>query len=302
MRTIVTMGRRPRQRSVGPGQSNEFGGLDPHRVALRSAFTLIELLVVIAIIAVLIAILVPALGAARRTARTASCLSSLRQIQLTWVLYMNDYKGNIPCGQVNDYANKTRFGWGGTHLYGTDAAGEPIIPDAYKEILPGRRIMNPYFGEAELLEGKPKFFKCPSDIGLRKLDFATNTVEPIVLGKWPKGTILDDMTVFGQVGVSYEVNGVLYPTKETPKGKEVMPRNERHVFTSPSRFVMLGDVGTMTAGQHKKEGWEIVVHGWWHDYGKGNYAFLDGSARQEALDWEFGKYDYSLEGVPWDKK
>jgi prepilin-type N-terminal cleavage/methylation domain-containing protein len=280
------MQRRPRDLRGVPAQ------------ATRPAFTLIELLVVIAIIAVLIGILVPALGAARRAARTSVCLSNLRQIQLAWTLYMNDYKGNMPVGKLPQYTYQTRFGWGGTHLYGTDASGNPIIPTPYQKILPGRRVMNPYFNEAELLEGKPKFFKCPSDTGLQKLNFSTEIVEPIVLGEWPKGTILDDMTVFGQVGTSYEVNGVLYPVVS----EVLKPRNERHIFTSPSRFVMLGDVGTMTAGQHPKEGWEIVVHGWWHGYAKGNFAFLDGSARQEALDWEKGRYDYSLEGVPWNMK
>lgn len=51
------------------------------------AFTLIELLLVIAIIALLISILLPAIGAARRTARTAICMSNMKQMGIAQESY-----------------------------------------------------------------------------------------------------------------------------------------------------------------------------------------------------------------------
>ncbi len=60
------------------------------------AFTLIELLVVIAVIAILVGLLLPALGKARSAARSAACLSQVRQIGLTAAMYEHDNKGYIP--------------------------------------------------------------------------------------------------------------------------------------------------------------------------------------------------------------
>lgn len=74
-------------------------------------FTLIELLVVIAIIAILAAILFPVFARAREKARQASCLSNLKQIGLSLMMYVQDYD-EMYCGRMRgDQSGTTRVTW-----------------------------------------------------------------------------------------------------------------------------------------------------------------------------------------------
>jgi prepilin-type N-terminal cleavage/methylation domain-containing protein/prepilin-type processing-associated H-X9-DG protein len=70
---------------------------------VRRSFTLIELLVVIAIIAILAAMLLPALAKAREKARTASCMSNLKQLDLGCFMYADDNKEIYPTWTTSPY-------------------------------------------------------------------------------------------------------------------------------------------------------------------------------------------------------
>ncbi len=91
------------------GHSGSSGG--PAAPRAPRAFTLIELLVVISIIALLVAILLPALAAARTTARTAGCLSNIRQLGLTFHAYAMDNSGYFPRRRWGDIPGVTGYTW-----------------------------------------------------------------------------------------------------------------------------------------------------------------------------------------------
>ncbi len=113
------------------------------------AFTLIELLVVIAIIAILAAILFPVFAQARERARSASCISNLKQISLALKMYTQDYDEkwvsldlpkNNPNGAICDSFSRKPDG---TDLIRMLGGGTSFL-------------LNPYIKNKQI-------FKCPSD-------------------------------------------------------------------------------------------------------------------------------------------
>ncbi|MCX6345451.1 MAG: DUF1559 domain-containing protein [Armatimonadetes bacterium] len=65
-------------------------------VPLAAGFTLAELLMVTCILAVFAAIMYPVIMKTKETARTAECLSNMRQIGMSLHMYFDDYNGRFP--------------------------------------------------------------------------------------------------------------------------------------------------------------------------------------------------------------
>jgi prepilin-type N-terminal cleavage/methylation domain-containing protein len=129
------------------------------RINRRPGFTLVELLVVIGIIALLIGILLPALSKARESAKRTACLSNLRQVHQTYMLYGLSSRDDMPIG-----------------CRGASYQFNYMIWDNDRYLSFGKLF------EADMVK-EPRIFYCPSDGGLYyQYDTMQNVYTPGVAG------------------------------------------------------------------------------------------------------------------------
>lgn len=107
-------------------------------------FALIELLVVVAVVLLLLGILAPVLSAARRSTRSATCLSQMRQIGLATIMYAQANQDHLPCS---------------TH----SALAHGVMPWGY--------ALSPYLGRGTYVGPGPEWdglfdgvYRCPEDV------------------------------------------------------------------------------------------------------------------------------------------
>lgn len=120
------------------------------------AFTLIELLVVIAIIAILAAILFPVFSKAKAAAKKTQCISNLKQIGTSIVMYMADYDDLFP--NAVDPVDKA---------YPQIWASQPQFQAQIPNMPTMHEVLQPYLKSEEI-------FTCPSDRGSQVLDDQPN--------------------------------------------------------------------------------------------------------------------------------
>jgi prepilin-type N-terminal cleavage/methylation domain-containing protein/prepilin-type processing-associated H-X9-DG protein len=102
----------------------------------KRAFTLVELLVVIAIIGCLVSLLMPSLQEVRQKADSLKCISNLRQIGVSLILYANDHSQRMPVIEP----------WPGQPVYAASDGAQTIL-----------QALGPYGVAAAVLQ-------CPSDL------------------------------------------------------------------------------------------------------------------------------------------
>ena len=117
-----------------------------------SGFTLIELLVVIAIIAILAALLLPALGSAKTKAQGIQCLSNLKQLQLVFLIYPDDYNDRLTSSGYTAPVEPTAWVNGWEDFNGSN----PDNTDPSTLLDPQRAKFAPYLRGVEI-------YRCPAD-------------------------------------------------------------------------------------------------------------------------------------------
>ena len=140
----------PRTNTV---RSNSPGGGTPvtgHRPRAGRGFTLIELLVVIAIIAILAGLLLPALTRAKGQAGRIACLGNYRQLQLCWLMYVDDHQDRLPPNATT--SGTGREGWSATAQ--TWVTGNAWTDTTTTNL--ERGMLFPY-------NRSVKIYKCPAD-------------------------------------------------------------------------------------------------------------------------------------------
>lgn len=79
-------------------------GLSPRR-----GFTIVELSAVVAIIAILVSLLCAALNHTKTKALRITCLENMRQLQVAWSVYTEDYGDSLPLNQTAPAPNHPRI-------------------------------------------------------------------------------------------------------------------------------------------------------------------------------------------------
>lgn len=130
---------------------------------VRHAFTLIELLVVIAVIAILAALLLPALAKSKQQAWRSTCQNNVRQLQLGWTMYANDFGDILPHNSVGTGAGESlkNIGWCAGIMWLNSDTGHDITMSTNTDLLVGDQYAP--FGSIGGYVKNPAIYHCPGD-------------------------------------------------------------------------------------------------------------------------------------------
>jgi prepilin-type N-terminal cleavage/methylation domain-containing protein/prepilin-type processing-associated H-X9-DG protein len=255
----VASERTGRNTSTRPKSCSRSGlGLAPARRLveagiLTSAFTLIELLVVIAIIAVLAGLLLPALSKSKLKGQQTVCLNHLKQLQLCWTMYADDYNDALIVNDPN------------------------VGPGSQSWILGYMQDNNPDSTNATLIERGRLFaynrstaiYRCPSDLGRSTIGRKKYLrVRSYAMNGYMNGVDVG-LTFFNQRG--YKVNKKTTDITAPPPAQAFvfLDEHENSIDDGHFGFAPEGDIWMNLPAR-------------WHNQG-GNFSFADSHA--ELFKW-----------------
>jgi len=123
------------------------------RKAASAGFTVIEIGAVIFIIAVLVSLLSASLNRAKGRALRISCLENLKELQLSWHMYVDDEADRLPL-------NKTAPGSENYKVYGRRASTNSWVAGNPKE---DQTTANIEIGSIYPFATTPRLYRCPMD-------------------------------------------------------------------------------------------------------------------------------------------
>ncbi|GMV97739.1 MAG: type II secretion system protein [Phycisphaerae bacterium] len=258
---------RPARSVPSAGGLARFGG---------RGFTLIEVLVVVAIIALLVAILIPSLTAAKRLARTAACLSNLKQIGASMSAYTTAHRGWLPVGPANRLAVQDLA----TGLiYRDPRPGEPLEPGFRRVPVAScgwggkrgtvphdfddrpedmKRPLTDYIYHKAGLDDDMPLFHCPDDVGMRPIDPKYES--------WISDPAKRGATIYEICGNSYYINPWDFSKPVSSARRFKIPAAMIVAEEAPMLFSM-GDEGARWLPKQ--------IMGWHGRFSRHNLLFLD---------------------------
>ncbi len=238
-----------------------------------SAFTLIELLVVIAIIAILAAILFPVFAQARAKARQTACLSNIKQLGTSAMMYAQDYDEIMP-----------ETGWQGP-CSPPGEAPQTATDNFFSGVYAFPLAVQPYAKNLQILS-------CPSDPdkgGWGKLN-AVCYEQQLLLMNVPGAyagmrSVPNAMTK--TLPLSYAGNYFLSSSYATPTTGGINGGKMRHMasYAAPANLIYLSDVGSSVSNGNAFAGWYIAPG--FGVVGNGTGRWEKGQRHSEGRNWLF---------------
>jgi prepilin-type N-terminal cleavage/methylation domain-containing protein/prepilin-type processing-associated H-X9-DG protein len=233
------------------------------RGQLSRGFTLIELLVVIAIIAVLMGILMPALNRVREQGKRATCLSNLKQLTMSWIMYADDNDDKIVNGDSGEYGQAAN---NGPYWVQRDWTSGMTKEQRQQAILDG--ALWPFIKDL-------KIYKCPS-VERKTMDYYNQMSPPVR---------------------TYSISDSMNCKAWAPEMGTTIIQRRMAIKNGAMRAVFLDDGGTCPSALG---GWTVWATKWsWWDpppvrHGDGTtFSFADGHSEyhkwKDPRTLEFGK-------------